>query len=151
MKRKYQLNGKLYTLAELSRISAVSQNALRNRLNRGMPVDKAVSRKATRVHTLYDFEGRKVQLGELVRISGLNANTIKGRIYNYGMTPEEAVKKPLLQSKRNPKLYNLNGKDYTFAQLLKLWPWSASALKNRIFTQGMTAQEAFDMPLYGRR
>lgn len=87
--KKYEYNGKLYTISELSEMSGISDNTLFSRFERGMSVKSAIE---TPVFSpkLYEYNGKKYTLNELAKKAGIPQATLHTRLTRK-WTLEEAM------------------------------------------------------------
>lgn len=53
------------------------------------------NKRNKRYHFTIEYKGTTYHAWEIESVFGLKAKTVKARIYDYGMTPEEALTKPL--------------------------------------------------------
>lgn len=87
--KKYEYNGKLYTISELSEMSGISDNTLSSRISNGWSIKSAIE---TPVFSpkLYEYNGKKYTLRELAKEVGILHRTLKTRL-DRNWTLEEAI------------------------------------------------------------
>lgn len=93
------------------------------------------------------INGEERLLLEVCEERGLNKHTIYGRIFNAGMTPEEAVE---LGNNYKGKLYTYKGTSLCIKDWARRYNMGHDALERRLRVQGMTIAEALEKPYQAR-
>ena len=92
--RIIEYEGKEYTLAELSDLYDMNSATLAQRLDKGMPVKKALNKKMNFNYILVEHEGESKPLKQWCEQLGLPYKTIHARV-SRGWEPKEALQKPV--------------------------------------------------------
>lgn len=100
--KKFEWNGKVVTITELSRQSGITASCLRQRLSRGENVSMALSRPSKKHGQKHSRTDRKIVIlstlsGESATVSewsaktGISVTKIYNRVYRQGWSVEEAL------------------------------------------------------------
>jgi len=87
--RFIEYKGRRQTVTQWAREIGVHKHTLRDRLNRGWPLEKALTTEAKRFHYL-DFAGERRTIAEWARHLGVKRTIIKDRLLD-GWSVEEAL------------------------------------------------------------
>lgn len=91
--KRYPYKGEMLTARQLSELSGINAQTLRNRIERmGMTAEEAVNTPARGTH-LYKDEWKTIK--ELAELAGIKPNTLSERLHK-GWSVEEAVETPYL-------------------------------------------------------
>lgn len=81
--KMYNLNGKSYTLKQLSKMYNVTYSSLRGRLNRNWTLEEALGikeRKLMNAPRVYRIDGGEYTLTEISQMYGINYHTLYRRL-----------------------------------------------------------------------
>lgn len=91
--KMYKLNGKNYTLKQLSKMYNVTYANLYGRLNRNWTLEEALGikeRKSTKTSKVYRIDGGEYTLKEISQMYGIKYKTLYGRLKS-GWSLREAI------------------------------------------------------------
>lgn len=92
--RIVEYTGKEYTLAELAGLKGINRATLAQRLDKGMPVEKALNKRINFDYILVEHEGETKPLKQWCEHLGLPYKTIHARV-SRGWEPKKALLKPI--------------------------------------------------------
>lgn len=97
-------------------------------------------------NNLITANGETKTLAQWSEIIGIHRSTIEDRLAK-GMSPEEAIAKKKTKEKADPLILNVNGRTISLAEISRESGIKKGTLWNRIFTHGMTLNEAISVPV----
>lgn len=86
------------------------------------------------------YNGERVTYDELSKRTGIAVATLRNRIIHRGMTPEEAVERPVLP--RGEEKITYHGAEMTYYELSQLSGINEATLRDRVKRQHLTPEDA---------
>lgn len=155
--RRYTIGDRSHTVAEWAKISGVQDQTIRQRLQRGLSIEAAISPKIKktpfqpraigRPAELYTIDGVSKTINQWAAHHGLDAALVGQRLQR-GYSIEKALSKTRVS--RPAKLYTINGVSKTFAE----WAAHAGISTNVLYARmnkGRSLAEAVAMPKRGSK
>lgn len=139
---KLMYKGTEYTYNELSDLTGVSVNVLRQRILRGHSVEDAVNYKAKYNKATIRYNGCTYTIKELSDKYGISYSTLYNRLLVNDWSMEKAIN--YKGTNYNTTMYEYKGKRYTIAELSMMTKLSITTLTNRI-KLGYSMKESIDM------
>ena len=98
------INGRTMTAKEWSNETGVNYSVITSRMSKGWSDERVVFEKSRDAKRRFlTINGERKSLQEWEKISGIKSGTIAARIDHYGMTPEEAISKPIKRRCNNER------------------------------------------------
>ena len=110
-------------------------------------VDNKIQQNNKTNNAVYIYNGEKHTLAEWSNITGIRYKTLERRINKYNYSFEEAVTKPVGESKYKVKLYTYNNETHTLLEWSEITGINYHTLKSRIRYLG-DFYEAITTPIY---
>lgn len=151
-KPRHLYKGQLLTTSEAAELAGVSRALFYSRIRRGWSVEYAIeydeaaykqSRTASALKqaSVWSYQGKDYSTRALADMVGISKAAMWSRLTRLGMTVEDAVqskrvssmkKKPVAKRRSNCNLYELNGKEYTLAELSEMSGIPAATINTRM-------------------
>ena len=91
----YSYEGTEYTLAELTKMTGISEDTIRHRVQRGKSTEQAIALGISkRDGGVYEYRGRMMSVHEISRATGISPKMIWERVHS-GWSLEEAAETPV--------------------------------------------------------
>lgn len=138
----YAYRGQMLTLKQIAARVGMSSKTLQARIYCGMTAEEAANTTMRRGQRQgmgkFELNGRLCTMDELAQIAGVARSTIQWRLER-GESVEEAVRPP-----RRPNTHLYHGEEITMQRAAAIAGVSASELRRRMQTHGVTLEEAVD-------
>lgn len=90
--QRFLFRGRMETVPNIAKELGIKPQSVRERIKKGKPLDDPVGYCVS-----VTYKGQRMSYRELSRITGIGESTLRHRIYERGMTVEEAVETPPYQ------------------------------------------------------
>lgn len=143
--RKIEYKSKFYTTRQFAKKFNLSQNCVNNRVKKGWDVERIISTHEKKNNKKFKFKGEQKTLMEISKETGLKYDTLHQRIFENGMTLNEAVTKKVRQ------LYKFKGEELTLPVIAKKASIHVESIRGRMKNFNMTVEESVDYLQDNRR
>lgn len=134
--------GKTMTLTQWANKLNMNKGTLTRRLNSGWSIEEAFTKQ---LKGTYTFNGKTQSLEEWADELNIKHSILYQRIYNKGLTVEEAFTKP-----PRPKVYTYNGKTLSLKEWSDELKISYVALQDRVYKRKWSIERALSIPIRKR-
>lgn len=145
----YDYQGEQLTLPQIARLTGISNKSLWKRVvERGWGLQKAIDTPIkTKQELTYVYSGIEMNLKEVADAAEVDYKRLHDRVVNQGMELVDAINK----SSPIRHILEYQGRLLTITELAKETNMNPSTIHTRIFSDGLTAEEAVARPVGKRR
>lgn len=138
--KKYEYNGEMYTVVELSEMTDLSAAAIYERLKKGMSVKDTIA-KINKLKLKHEYKGKLYTTAELSKLIGVSKSSLN-RKFKKGMTVDDAI-----NSLKVVSTYEYNGKWYSIKDLSNLSGLHRQTIYARL-KAGLTVDQAIQVKIF---
>lgn len=147
-----EINGEKKTLKQLEKETGIAYNTLKQRYDNGHRGKEILKEPKVFEHLNLIYDGKNVSLAKLSKLSGISLSTLSKRVKKLRETMEskDITTEKVIASKKNVKLYEINGESKTVKEWADLAGISTQLFRNR-YTRGFRGKELLSPPQSGNQ